>query len=277
MTTVPRIQLSDGTSIPQLGLGTYKLDDDSVVPVIHEALEIGYRHIDTAKIYRNETGVGRAIATSGIARDDLYVTTKLWNDDHLQARSAIEASLERLGLDHVDLYLVHWPFHSAGTAARAWEQMVEIREAGLATSIGVSNFLPEHLDAIAAVSDVVPVINQIEVHPLLQQAELRAECAARGIRVESWGPLGHGSVSLAEELPQLAAIADAHGKSVPQVVLRWHIEEGLIIFPKTAHSARLRENFDIFDFALSSDEMDAIRALNQDRRVGVHPHEGNWS
>ena len=277
MTTVPRIALSDGTTIPQLGLGTYKLDDDAVVPVIHEALEIGYRHIDTAKIYRNENGVGRAIATGGVPREELYVTTKLWNDDHLAARPAIEASLERLGLDHVDLYLVHWPFHSAGSAARAWEQLVEIREAGLATSIGVSNFLPEHLDAIAQVSDVVPVINQIEVHPLLQQAELRAECADRGIRVESWGPLGHGSVSLAEELPQLATIAEAHSKTVPQIVLRWHIEEGLIIFPKTSHSARLRENFDIFDFALSTEEIEAIRALNQDRRVGVHPYEGNWS
>lgn len=277
MSTVPSIALSDGTSIPQLGLGTYKLDDEAVVPVVHAALEIGYRHLDTAKIYRNEAGVGRAIASSGIARDDIYVTTKLWNDDHLKAREALEASLERLGLDRVDLYLIHWPFHQAGTAARAWEQMVELCEAGLTTSIGVSNFLPEHLDALAAISDVVPVINQIEVHPLLQQAELRADCARRGIRVESWGPLGHGSVSMAEELPALAAIADAHGKTVAQTVLRWHIQEGLIVFPKSSHVERLRENFDIFDFALTEADMQAIRALNEDRRVGVHPYEGNWS
>ena len=275
--TVPTLTLNDGTTIPQLGFGVFRVDPDEAERIVTDALEVGYRHIDTAKIYRNETGVGRAIATGGVPREELYVTTKLWNDDHLAARPAIEASLERLGLDHVDLYLVHWPFHSAGSAARAWEQLVEIREAGLATSIGVSNFLPEHLDAIAQVSDVVPVINQIEVHPLLQQSELRAECAARGIRVESWGPLGHGSVSLAEELPQLATIAEAHSKTVPQIVLRWHIEEGLIIFPKTSHNARLRENFDIFDFALSAEDMDAIRALNQDRRVGVHPYEGNWS
>ena len=273
---VPDITLNDGTSIPQLGLGTYRLDDDSAYRVTSEALEIGYRHIDTATIYKNERGVGKAIRESGIPRDDLYITTKLWNGDQPKARDAISSSLDRLGLEHVDLYLIHWPAPERGTYIEAWRALEHLKDDGLTTSIGVSNFLPEHLDALKVVSDTVPVLNQIELHPLLQQTELRAVHAERGIATESWGPLGHGSVDLAVEAPLLAVIAEAHGKSVAQVVLRWHVQEGLIVFPKTSHKERLLENISIFDFHLSDDDMDSIRALDRDQRVGTHPLDGNW-
>jgi 2,5-diketo-D-gluconate reductase A len=273
---VPDITLNDGTSIPQLGLGTYRLDDDSAYRVTSEALEIGYRHIDTATIYKNERGVGKAIRESGIPRDDLYITTKLWNGDQPKARDAISSSLDRLGLEHVDLYLIHWPAPERGTYIEAWRALEHLKDDGLTTSIGVSNFLPEHLDALKVVSDTVPVLNQVELHPLLQQTVLRSVHAERGIATESWGPLGHGSVDLAAEAPLLAVIAEAHGKSVAQVVLRWHVQEGLIVFPKTSHKERLLENISVFDFHLSDDDMDNIRALDRDQRVGTHPLDGNW-
>lgn len=273
---VPELALNDGTSIPQLGLGTYRLDDDVAYRVTSEALEFGYRHIDTATIYKNERGVGRAIRESGIPRDDLYITTKLWNGDQPKARDAISSSLDRLGLEHVDLYLIHWPAPERGTYVEAWRSLEELKADGWATSIGVSNFLPEHLDALAAVSDTVPVLNQVELHPLLQQTTLRDAHALRGIATESWGPLGHGSVDLAVEAPLLAVIAETHEKSAAQVVLRWHIQEGLIVFPKTSHKERLVENMSIFDFELSELEMDGIRGLDRDQRVGTHPLDGNW-
>ena len=273
---VPEIALNDGTSIPQLGLGTYRLDDETAHRVVAEALEIGYRHIDTATIYKNEKGVGRAIRESGIPRDDLYITTKLWNGDQPKARDAIISSLDRLGLEHVDLYLIHWPAPERGTYIDAWRSLEQFKADGWATSIGVSNFLVEHLDALAAVSSTVPVLNQVELHPLLQQVELRAEHAKRGIATESWGPLGHGSVDLAVEAPILNGIAEAHGKSVAQVVLRWHIQEGLIVFPKTSHKERLLDNISLFDFELTADDMAGIRGCDRNQRVGTHPLEGNW-
>jgi 2,5-diketo-D-gluconate reductase A len=273
---VPEIALNDGTSIPQLGLGTYRLDDETAHRVVAEALEIGYRHIDTATIYKNEKGVGRAIRESGIPRDDLYITTKLWNGDQPKARDAISSSLDRLGLEHVDLYLIHWPAPERGTYIDAWRSLEQFKADGWATSIGVSNFLVEHLDALAAVSSTVPVLNQVELHPLLQQIELRAEHAKRGIATESWGPLGHGSVDLAVEAPILNGIAEAHGKSVAQVVLRWHIQEGLIVFPKTSHKERLLDNISLFDFELTADDMADIRGCDRNQRVGTHPLEGNW-
>ena len=273
---VPEITLNDGTSIPQLGLGTYRLDDETAHRVVAEALEIGYRHIDTATIYKNEKGVGRAIRESGIPRDDLYITTKLWNGDQPKARDAISSSLDRLGLEHVDLYLIHWPAPERGTYIDAWRSLEQFKADGWATSIGVSNFLVEHLDALAAVSSTVPVLNQVELHPLLQQVELRAEHAKRGIATESWGPLGHGSVDLAVEAPILNGIAEAHGKSVAQVVLRWHIQEGLIVFPKTSHKERLLDNISLFDFELTAEDMAGIRGCDRDQRVGTHPLEGNW-
>lgn len=273
---ISTISLNDGTSIPQLGLGTYRLDDDDAYRVVSDAFAMGYRHIDTARIYKNETGVGRAIRESGIPRDDLYITTKLWNGDQPKARDAISSSLDRLGLEHVDLYLIHWPAPQRGTYVDAWKQLEALQQDGLTTSIGVSNFEPEHLDAIAAVSDIVPVLNQVELHPLFQQKAMRVELAARGIATESWGPLGHGSVDLGTEIPALANLATTYGKTIAQVVLRWHIQEGLIIFPKTSHKERLAENLAIFDFEISAEHMDEIRGFDTGHRVGAAPADGNW-
>jgi 2,5-diketo-D-gluconate reductase A len=268
----PYLTLHDGHRIPQFGLGVWQVDDAEAERVVSEALEVGYRHIDTARVYKNETGVGKAIAASGIPRDELFITTKLWNSDQGRdtVRAAAEASLERLGLEQVDLYLIHWPAPKYGKHIESWEAMIEVQQAGLARSIGVSNFLQTHLDDLAAATDVVPVVNQIELHPAFQQRELRAFQEARGIRTESWSPLGSGNYDLAE-LPGFGAIAERHGKSVQQIAIRWHLQEGLIVFPKTSRRERLIENADVFDFELSADEMATIAACDRDQRVGAHP------
>jgi len=268
----PHITLNDGHRIPQFGLGVWQVDDAEAERVVSEALEVGYRHIDTARVYKNETGVGKAIAASGIPRDELFITTKLWNSDQGRdtVRAAAEASLERLGLEQVDLYLIHWPAPKYGKHVESWEAMIEVQQAGLARSIGVSNFLQTHLDDLATATDVVPVVNQIELHPAFQQRELRAFQEARGIRTESWSPLGSGNYDLAE-LPGFAEIAARHGKSVQQIAIRWHLQEGLIVFPKTSRRERLIENADVFDFELSADELATIAACDRDQRVGAHP------
>jgi 2,5-diketo-D-gluconate reductase A len=268
----PFLTLHDGHRIPQFGLGVWQVDDDEAERVVGEALEVGYRHIDTARVYKNEAGVGRAIAASGIPRDELFITTKLWNSDQGRdtVRAAAEASLERLGLEQVDLYLIHWPAPKYGKHVESWEAMIEVREAGLARSIGVSNFLQTHLDDLAAATDVVPVVNQIELHPAFQQRDLRAFQEARGIRTESWSPLGSGQYDLAE-LPGFSKIAERHGKSVQQVAIRWHLQEGLIVFPKTVRRERMIENADVFDFELSADDMASVAACDRDQRVGAHP------
>lgn len=273
---VNTISLNDGTSIPQVGLGTYRLEDDDAYRVVSDAFVAGYRHIDTARIYRNEAGIGRAIRESGIPRDDLYITTKLWNGDQPKARDAISSSLDRLGLEHVDLYLIHWPAPQRGTYVDAWKQLEVLQEDGLTTSIGVSNFEPEHLDAIAAVSDIVPVLNQVELHPLFQQKALRAEHAKRGIATEAWGPLCHGSVDLAVEMPDLVKLAERYSKSIAQVILRWHIQHGTIIFPKTSSKERLVENIALFDFELNAADMLEIDGFDAGRRLGTAPADGNW-
>jgi 2,5-diketo-D-gluconate reductase A len=273
---VNSISLNDGTSIPQVGLGTYRLEDDDAYRVVSDAFVAGYRHIDTARIYQNEAGIGRAIRESGIPRDDLYITTKLWNGDQPKARDAISSSLDRLGLEHVDLYLVHWPAPQRGTYVDAWKQLEVLQEDGLTTSIGVSNFEPEHLDAIAAVSDIVPVLNQVELHPLFQQKALRAEHAKRGIATEAWGPLCHGSVDLAVEMPTLLNLAERYSKSIAQVILRWHIQHGTIIFPKTSSKERLVENIALFDFELNAADMGEIDGFDAGRRLGTAPADGNW-
>jgi len=273
---VNTISLNDGTSIPQVGLGTYRLEDDNAYRVVSDAFVAGYRHIDTARIYQNEAGIGRAIRESGIPRDDLYITTKLWNGDQPKARDAISSSLDRLGLEHVDLYLIHWPAPQRGTYVDAWKQLEVLQEDGLTTSIGVSNFEPEHLDAIAAVSDIVPVLNQVELHPLFQQKALRAEHAKRGIATEAWGPLCHGSVDLAAEMPTLVNLAERYSKSIAQVILRWHIQHGTIIFPKTSSKERLVENIALFDFELNAADMLEIDGFDAERRLGTAPADGNW-
>lgn len=282
MANIPALDLLDGNRIPQLGLGTFKIDADATERVVSEALEIGYRHIDTAKIYGNEEGVGRAIAASGLPRHEVFVTTKLWNDDHIgvngngvdQPRIALERSLERLGLDRVDLYLVHWPLPMHGTALATWDEMVGLRESGLATSIGVCNFLEEHLRELLDHTEVLPVVDQIEQHPYLQQRDLRAMLDSRRIRTEAWGPIGQASPELLGE-PAVTSAAAAHGVTPAQVVLRWHLQRETIVFPKSSSPERLRENFAVTEFELSNVEMQAITALDRGEagRMFANPRE----
>jgi 2,5-diketo-D-gluconate reductase A len=271
------LTLNNGDQIPQLGLGVFKVDDDVCEQIVLDALEVGYRHIDTAMIYRNEAAVGRAIAKSGIARDELFVTTKLWNSDQgTQATpQALNLSLELLGLEYVDLYLIHWPAPLRDEYVETWLALEELHHQGLAKAIGVSNFEPEHLERILEEGSIVPAINQVELHPAFQQRKLRGFQEPLGIITEAWGPLGQGKYDLAE-LPGLKDIAESHGKSIQQIVLRWHLQEGVVVFPKTVRKDRMIENLSVFDFELSENEMTAIAAMDADRRVGTHPMDGNW-
>lgn len=277
MANIPTLSLNDGKVIPQLGFGVFLVEPEETARIVSDALETGYRHIDTATAYGNEKQVGEAIASSGLARDDLFVTTKLWNDMQERPREALEKSLDLLGLDHVDLYLIHWPAPERDVYLPAWEALIGLREEGLATSIGVCNFLPGHLERIIEETKVVPAVNQIELHPQFQQAESVAFANAHDIRIEAWGPLGQGKYPLFEAEP-VAAAAAAHGKSPAQAVLRWHLQHGNIIFPKTNHRQRMEENLDVFDFELTDAEMAAIDAMDrgEDGRVGTHPLDGNW-
>ncbi|MDY0911004.1 aldo/keto reductase [Microbacterium sp. CFBP9034] len=274
MAIIPTLTLNDGNTIPQLGYGVFKVAPAETERLVLDAFEAGYRHIDTAAIYGNEAGVGAAIAASGIPRDELFITTKLWNDRQAgdAPLAAIDESLEKLGLDHVDLYLVHWPAPDNGNYVNAWEKLIDIRESGRTRSIGVSNHLPEHLDRIIAATGVTPAVDQIELHPAYQQREVTDYAAAHGIKIESWGPLGQGKYPLFDEQP-VAAAAAAHGKTPAQVVLRWHLEEGEIVFPKSSSLTRMRENIDILDFELTPEEHAAITALERDGRVSAHPSE----
>ncbi|UOE45815.1 aldo/keto reductase [Agromyces larvae] len=273
--TVPRVQLNDGHSIPQLGFGVFKVDPDETRRIVTDALEVGYRHLDTARIYGNEEGVGRAIAESGVPREDLYVTTKLWNDDQGgfdSVSDAFERSLERLGLEYVDLYLIHWPSPARDRYVETWKGFERLRETGRVRSIGVSNFLPHHLERLLAETEVVPAVDQIELHPYHQQPGTAAFAAEHGIAIEAWGPLGQGKYPLLE-LPEITAAAAAHGKTPAQVVIRWHLQRGHILFPKSNRRARMAENFDVFDFALDEAEMAAITGLEREGRVSAHPDE----
>lgn len=273
---VPRVQLNDGHSIPQLGFGVFKVDPAETERIVRDALEVGYRHIDTARIYGNEEGVGRAIADSGIPREELFVTTKLWNDDQ-GTDSVVEAfdrSLDRLGLDYLDLYLIHWPTPARDRYVETWRAFEQLRESGRVRSIGVSNFLAPHLERLLGETDVVPAVDQIELHPYHQQPETTAFADEHGIAIEAWGPLGQGKYPLLE-LPEVGAAAEAHGKTPAQVVIRWHLQRGHIVFPKSNHRERIAENFDVFDFALEAAEVDAITALEREGRVSAHPDELN--
>ena len=272
MTRIPRIPLNDGTSIPQLGFGVCLIDPAETERIVSVALEAGYRHIDTAAIYRNEEGVGRAIAASGIPRDELYVTTKLWNRRHDDPEAALAESLERLGLDHVDLYLIHWPCPRQNRYVEAWRGLIGLREQGLTTSIGVSNFLPEHLDRLEMQTPVTPAVNQVELHPAFQPWKDIDTARAHGTKVQAWAPLGQGKYGLLSQ-PELVDAAVAHGVSPAQVVLRWHLQNGIIVFPKSQTPARIRENIDILGFELTDAEMSAITSLDEgeDGRVGSHP------
>lgn len=267
---IPSITVHDGAKIPQLGLGVFKVETNETERIVLEAFETGYRHIDTASYYENEAEVGAAVAKSGIDRDDIFVTTKLWNSDQGRPYEAFNESLDKLGFDAVDLYLIHWPQPMFGEALGAWKALIDIAESGRAKSIGVSNFEIEHLEEIISETGVVPVVNQIELHPLHQRKELVEFCAKHDIKVESWGPLSQGKSDLLER-PTLREIADAHGKTPAQVVLRWHVQQDRIIFPKTSRPERMIENAQLFDFELSAAEIAVIDAMDEQRNFGADP------
>lgn len=271
MTTIPSLTFHDGRQAPQLGFGVWKIPNDRVDGVVKAALEAGYRSVDTAAIYDNESGVGQGIAQSGIARDELFVATKLWNTDHGHdaARQGFNDSLDRLGLEYVDLYLIHWPVPKNDRYVQAWEAMIQLRDEGRAKSIGVCNFNISHLQRLLDETGVLPVLNQIELHPRFQQAALREFHAEHDIITEAWSPLGQG---LLWEDPTLQTLANKHGRTIAQIMLRWHIQLGNMVIPKSVTPARLRENMAIFDFALDDDDMAAIAGLDQaDGRVGPDP------
>ncbi|RQP12399.1 MAG: aldo/keto reductase [Microbacteriaceae bacterium] len=275
--TVPLITLNDGHTIPQLGFGVFKVDPDEAERVVSDALEIGYRHIDTAAVYGNEVGVGRAIAKSGIPREELFITTKLWNSDQgtQSALDAMDLSLEKLGLDYVDLYLIHWPRPDLDRYVESWLALERIRDDEKARSIGVSNFHQAHLERVIAESGTVPAVDQVELHPAFQQRELRAFAEPLGIRTEAWGPLGQGKYDLFGEKAVQDAAA-AHGVSPAQVVIRWHLQSGIIVFPKTTSRERMASNFDVFGFELSAEEMAAIDGLDRGLRVGTDPDKATF-
>jgi 2,5-diketo-D-gluconate reductase A len=273
---VPTLTLNDGRSIPQLGFGVFLVDPAGAERVVTDALEVGYRHIDTAAGYENEEGVGRAIRASGIDRDALFVTTKLRNTDQGADTTldAFNASLDRLGLDYVDLYLIHWPTPARDRYIETWRVFEQLRDSGRAASIGVSNFLVPHLTRLLAETGVVPAVDQIELHPYYQQRAVTQFAGDHDIRIEAWGPLGQGKYPLLE-LPEITRVAAAHGKTAAQVVLRWHLQEGHIVFPKSNHRERMAENFDVFDFELTEAEQASITALERGGRVGSHPDQLN--
>jgi 2,5-diketo-D-gluconate reductase A len=269
-TQVPNISLNDGSQIPQLGFGVFQVPPEDTAGVVAHALDSGYRHIDTAAAYRNEPGVGEAVRASGLEREDVFVTTKCFNDDHgfEEARRALEASLERLGMDHVDLYLIHWPVPSRDRYLDTWRSFIKLKEDGLARSIGVSNFQPDHLRRIIEETGVTPTVNQIELHPRFSQATLRREHEALGIVTEAWSPLAQGAVL---DDPTITKIAADHGRTAGQVVLRWHLQLGNIVIPKSVTPSRIEENFDLFGFELSDAEMEAIGGLEAGDRIGPDP------
>jgi 2,5-diketo-D-gluconate reductase A len=268
--TIPSLTLHDGVEIPQLGFGVFQIPPEDTEGVVAQALDIGYRHIDTAGAYRNEKGVGAAIAASDLARDELFVTTKLWNSQQGfdSTLAAFEASLGRLGFEYVDLYLIHWPVPSEDRFVDTWRAFERIHEEGRARTIGVSNFRVEDLERLEAETDVLPTVNQIELHPRLQQAELRAWHADHQIVTEAWSPLAQGEL-LDDET--IVAIAERHGKTPAQAVLRWHLQLGNVVFPKSVTPERIRENIELFDFELSDAEMAEFERLDRGERIGPDP------
>ena len=274
--SVPTITLNDGHTIPQLGFGVFKVEPDETTRIVTDALSVGYRHIDTAAIYGNEEGVGKALATSGIDRSELFITTKLWNDRQgtQSAFDAFEESLEKLGLDQVDLYLIHWPAPANDKFVESWKALEKIQESGRARSIGVSNFLVPHLDRLLHETTIVPAVDQIELHPAHQQPEVTAFARENGIHIEAWGPLGQGKYPLFNE-DVVKNAAETHDKSPAQIVIRWHLQNGNILFPKSNRRERMAENFDVFDFELSRTEFTMISALERAGRVAAHPNEVN--
>ncbi|MET8744251.1 aldo/keto reductase [Streptomyces sp. NPDC004728] len=275
MSQVPSITLNNGVEMPQLGFGVWQVPDDEATKAVTTAIESGYRSIDTAAIYENERGTGRAIAASGVAREELFVTTKLWNSEQGSDSTlrAFDASLDKLGLEYVDLYLIHWPVPAKDAYVDTYKAFERIHADGRAKAIGVSNFLPEHLERLLGETSVVPVINQIELHPQLQQAESRAFHAKHAIATEAWSPLGQGKGLL--EVPTVVAIARKHDRTPAQVVLRWHIQTGNVVIPKSVTPSRIAENLDVFGFELDADDLAAFAALDEGKRLGPNPGEFN--
>lgn len=269
-TSIPAITLHDGVEIPQLGFGVFQVPPERTQQVVEEALETGYRHIDTAAAYRNERGVGAALAASGIPREEIFVTTKLWNSQqgHDSTLEAFEKSVDRLGTGYVDLYLIHWPVPTEGRALETWQAFQRLHADGQLRTIGVSNFRIEDLEMLERESQMRPTVNQIELHPHLPQQELRAWHLEHGIATEAWSPLAQGEL-LANET--ICSIAERHGKTPAQAILRWHLELGNIVFPKSVTPARIRENFELFDFELTDEDMSEFAALDVGRRIGPDP------
>jgi len=270
VTEVPVVTLHDGVAIPQLGFGVFQIPPEETQEKVEEALRVGYRHIDTAAAYRNEAGVGAAIAASGVRREDVFVTTKLWNSEqgYDSTLRAFEKSIERLGTGHVDLYLIHWPLPSRDLFPDTWRAFERIQEEGGARSIGVSNFRVEDLERLERDAERRPTVNQVELHPRLQQAELRDWHAAHDIATEAWSPLAQGE--LLEE-GTIETVAAHHDRTPAQVILRWHLQLGNVVIPKSSTPERIRENFEVFDFELSEDDMAALERLDAGERTGPDP------
>jgi 2,5-diketo-D-gluconate reductase A len=268
---VPHLHLPGEVEVPQLGFGVFQIPPQDTAEVVTQALHAGYRHIDTAAAYRNEAGVGEAIHTAGLDRNEVFITTKCSNDDHGydQAIRACKASLERLEMSYLDLYLIHWPVPAHDKYVETWKAFLDLQADGLVRAIGVSNFEPAHLERLVAETGVTPAVNQVELHPRFQQAGLRRRHAELGIVTEAWSPLAQGRVL---DDPTIVGIADAHGKSPGQVVIRWHLQIGNVVIPKTVTPERIEENFDVFDFHLTDPEMDAIEALDAGQRDGPDPN-----
>jgi 2,5-diketo-D-gluconate reductase A len=271
MTPQPTILLNDEVLIPQVGLGVYLTPQDTTNSVVEAALRAGYRHVDTAAIYGNEVGVGQGVRSSGVARNDIFLTTKLWNEAHGYDSTlrAFDASLARLGVDHLDLYLIHWPSPRRDLYVETWKALVRLKQDGRTRSIGVSNFAAEHLERIVGETGVVPALNQIELHPRFQQRALRELHQRLGIATQSWSPLGQGTLL---NDPVIASIAAKHGRTAAQVIIRWHLENHLIVIPKSVTSSRIRENFDVFGFRLDEEDLMRMGELDSDDgRIGPDP------
>src|SRR3954471_13553525 len=265
---VPNLDLAGGVSIPQFGLGVFQVPPEQTVENVTRGIEAGYRHIDTAKAYGNDAEVGQAVRASGLAREEFFITTKLWNDDQADAIGALKTSLGRLEMEHVDLYLIHWPAPSQDRYVEAWQGLIEAQQQGLVRAIGVSNFQPAHLRRIVEETGVTPAVNQVELHPFLTQSGLRREHADRGIVTEAWSPLAQGA-ALGEDA--VVSIAEEHGRTPGQIVLRWHVQLGNVVFPKSMTPERIEQNIDIWDFELSEEEMERISALDRGERTGPDP------